>query len=340
MKFSVGDKVLIKHTKEEGKIVAILNEEMVEVEVLNTRFPVFTDELDHPYLEWFTSKKMNARKRALSLDDFPSEVPAKIYREHAQQEQGFFFSLVPVYFIEADGEEQIARFKFYFINQTEYTIKLKYDCYSNLGKEFALGTVIYPYQHLYLHHVKFDMLNEKLRFEFDINSVAKAAEQKFLNCELKLQPKVVLKKLHQMEQRGEPVWSMLLAQNFPTVQVADLDVKKLFAPSPRPANSYQFKPRRAKAAEIDLHIEQLVTDYHQMSNAQKLDAQLLACEQAVLDAVQQQMPSIIIIHGIGTGVLRTEVHQLLKRMRAQVRHFENKYSQKYGFGATEVFLRL
>jgi len=89
-----------------------------------------------------------------------------------------------------------------------------------------------------------------------------------------------------------------------------------------------------------LHIEQLVTDYHQMSNAQKLDAQLLACEQAVLDAVQQQMPSIIIIHGIGTGVLRTEVHQLLKRMRAQVRHFENKYSQKYGFGATEVFLRL
>ena len=79
--------------------------------------------------------------------------------------------------------------------------------------------------------------------------------------------------------------------------------------------------------------------YHNMSNAQKITAQLVACEQAVMDAYHNQQASIIIVHGIGAGKLKEEVHRLLKSMKKQVRQFENKYSQKYGFGATEVFLR-
>lgn len=341
MKFSIGDKVLIKHTKEEGKVISILNDEMVELEVLNTRFPAFIDELDHPYLEWFTSKKINSKKHALTLDDFPSERPGFVKgnaQAHNGLENGFYFSIIPVYFFEA-ADEQISRLKLYFINQTEYTIKLKYDCYSNLGKEFTLGTTLYPFQHLYLHYIKFDLVNDRLSFDFKIESVAKQEDVKTLEHNLKLKPKTLYQKLHQMAQSGVPMFSTQLATDFPVIDLKALQSGQVFLAPARPANTYHFKKRPSKSQEIDLHIEQLVDDYHAMSNLQKLEAQLMACEQAVMDAYHNQMPSVIIIHGIGAGKLKEEVHRLLKGMRKQVRQFENKYSQKYGFGATEVFMR-
>lgn len=341
MKFSVGDAVVIKHTKEEGRVVSIINNDMVELEVLNTRFPAFVDELDHPYLERFVSKKINSRKRALSLDDFPSERPGFVQGNadaHSGLEQGFYFSMIPVYFFDA-GEEQIARLKLYFINQTVYTIKLKYDCITNSGKEFTLGTTIYPFQHLYLHHIPFDLINERLSFDLKIESVAKQEEIKMFEHTLKLKPRTIYQKLHQMSESGEPMFSTLLASDFPSIDLKALQVDKMFIAPAKPANTYQFKKRPARSQEIDLHIEQLVSEYQGMSNLQKLQAQLLACEQAVMDAYHAQMPSVIIIHGIGAGKLKEEVHTLLKGMRRQVRQFENKYSQKYGFGATEVFLR-
>lgn len=341
MKFSVGDAVLVRHTKEEGKVVSIINNDMVELEVLNTRFPAFVDELDHPYLERFVSKKMNSKKKALSLDDFPSERPGFVQGDanaHSGLEQGFYFSLIPVYFFDAD-EEQIARLKLYFINQTAYTIKLRYDCITNLGKEFTLGTTIYPFQHLYLHHIRFDLINERLSFEFRIESVARQEEVRMLDHSLKLKPRTIYQKLQHMAERGEPMFSTQLASDFPIVDLKALQADKLFIAPAKPANTYQFKKRPARSQEIDLHIEQLVSEYHGMSNLQKLQAQLLACEQAVMDAYHSQLPSVIIIHGIGAGKLKEEVHALLKGMRKQVRQFENKYSQKYGFGATEVFLR-
>lgn len=342
MKFSAGDKVIVKHTKEEGKIIQVINDEMVELEVLNTRFPAFVDELDHPYLEWFTNKKMNARKRALNLDDFPTEKPGVQKGDsnaHKGLEQGFYFSVMPVYFFEG-GQEQLARLKLYFINQTAYTLKVKYDCITNLGKEFTLGTTIYPFQHLYLHHIKFDLVNEGLSFDFKLESVAKVSESKHLEHHLKIKPKNIFQKIHQLEQSGEPMFSIQIASDFPTVDVSKLKASDLFAlPAAKPAQTYNFKKRPAKSQEIDLHIEALVADYHTMSNAQKLEAQLQACELGIIEAYHNQMPSVVIIHGIGAGKLKEEVHRLLKSMKKQVRQFENKYSQKYGFGATEVFLR-
>jgi hypothetical protein len=343
VKFSVGDKVVVKHTKEEGKVIQIINNEMVELEVLNTHFPAFVDELDHPYLEMFTSKKINARKKALNLDDFPGERPGMQVgnaNAHPDLASGFYFSILPVYFFDKEGDS-LARLKLYFINQSQHTIKMKYDCMTNLGKEFTLGTTLYPYQHLYLHHIPFDLVNENLSFNFELETIAKLEVQKRLEHNLKLKPKVIFQKLHQLEERGEPLLSFQIAEDFPIVDLAKLvKAKDLFGlPPAKPSHNFQLKKKVVQNHVLDLHIENLVSDYHHMSNAEKITAQLAACEQAVMDAYSNQQASIIIVHGIGAGKLKEEVHRLLKAMRKQVRQFENKYSQKYGFGATEVFLR-
>ena len=45
---------------------------------------------------------------------------------------------------------------------------------------------------------------------------------------------------------------------------------------------------------------------------------------------------MIIIHGVGKGKLKQEIHDLLK-VKPGVKRFINQYSDFYGYGATEVF---
>ena len=44
MKYQPGDDITILHTNEEGKVVEIINNKMLLVEVRGVRFPVYTDQ--------------------------------------------------------------------------------------------------------------------------------------------------------------------------------------------------------------------------------------------------------------------------------------------------------
>ena len=48
MKFQIGDKILLLHSKEEGEVVEIINKEMVMVDVEGVQFPVYIDQVDFP----------------------------------------------------------------------------------------------------------------------------------------------------------------------------------------------------------------------------------------------------------------------------------------------------
>ncbi len=48
MKYTVGDKILLLHSKEEGTVLDIINDKMVLVEVGGTKFPVYLDQIDFP----------------------------------------------------------------------------------------------------------------------------------------------------------------------------------------------------------------------------------------------------------------------------------------------------
>ena len=337
MKFSVGDTVLLKRTKEEGKVIAILDKEMVEVEVLNIRFPAFNDELEHPYLDWFTSKKMNAKKRALTLDDFPPEPTAPIKREQASDEaQGFFLAFLPVYHFDGK-EEHVAQLKIYFVNESAYTLKMYYSCYVGSENTFSFGTQIFPGQHLYLHFIKYDALNDKIDLSVKLEQQQEKEKLGEIENTIRLKPKTIFQNLKMIEANNQPLFRMKIADDFPIVNLADW-IKDAFFSAPKANAIRTFKTLKKQDAEIDLHIENLVDDYQNLSNAEKLQIQLLACEDAVHKALQFRQPSLIVVHGIGSGKLKDEVHRLLKSM-VEVKHFENKYSSRFGFGATEVFLK-
>ena len=91
-------------------------------------------------------------------------------------------------------------------------------------------------------------------------------------------------------------------------------------------------------AEIDLHIESLIKNSSGLSNAEMLSIQLNAFQKAIDKAIMHHTKILYVIHGVGSGKLKSEIHLLLNENKF-VASFKNQYHPLYGFGATEVVLK-
>ena len=83
--------------------------------------------------------------------------------------------------------------------------------------------------------------------------------------------------------------------------------------------------------KVDLHIELLTDNFQYMDNFEIVQIQLDLCQKKIEKALNSNYQKIIIVHGIGTGVLKAEVHKLLDHY--QLRHYLSKDA-----GTTEVML--
>ncbi|QHT72028.1 DUF2027 domain-containing protein [Rhodocytophaga rosea] len=105
-------------------------------------------------------------------------------------------------------------------------------------------------------------------------------------------------------------------------------------------NTAEVKPARlpAPARETDLHIEKLSKDHAKMGSPQILQLQLQTFESTLDQAIANGMEEIIFIHGVGNGVLRTEIHKRLSKNK-QVEYFKDAMKEKFGYGATLVKIK-
>ena len=100
------------------------------------------------------------------------------------------------------------------------------------------------------------------------------------------------------------------------------------------------KPKVAKPGqEVDLHIERLRDDHHFLSQTEILNAQLEIFQKTLDAAIVHQMSSIVIIHGVGNGTLRDQIHKTISK-HPQVRTFMDAKKEKFGYGATEVIFKI
>ena len=83
--------------------------------------------------------------------------------------------------------------------------------------------------------------------------------------------------------------------------------------------------------KLDLHIENLISDYQQMTNFEIVQVQVKKCEDFLLKSFNTNAQKLIIVHGIGEGVLKKEVHELLNR-------YQLRYYESLNGGSTEVMI--
>ncbi len=100
----------------------------------------------------------------------------------------------------------------------------------------------------------------------------------------------------------------------------------------------EFKSKREIGApEFDLHIEKLVPNKRGMSNYDILTLQTETAKRHLEFAIRNRIPKIVFIHGVGEGVLKAELDFLLGRY--DTISFQDANYQKYGLGATEVYIK-
>lgn len=87
-------------------------------------------------------------------------------------------------------------------------------------------------------------------------------------------------------------------------------------------------------AEVDLHISELIDDHPSLNPADSLAVQMSFFKKILNSAIEQRVPKMVVIHGVGSGILKAEINKIIEDI-------ENAYAydapiRKYGVGATVI----
>lgn len=341
MKFEVGDQVVVKHSNEEANVIDVINDNMVMVEIRGVKFPVYNDQLEYPYFKRFSEKKLFPEKEKPKAKTFIDQVPREKVTAQTKQRDGVWLMFLPVFGNDLFGDEIVDVLKVHLINGTADSFNFTYTA-NFLGQpDFELKNEIYNNQSFYLHDISFEKINDSPVFDLDF-SLTKPEKKKADHYErqLKLRPKQVFNKVEEIKQKNEPSFQYELFSQYPdAVKEEPLELTKLANSGFRiyeasKARQHLDPPRHT----IDLHMEKLTDSWKNMSSFEILSLQLKEFEKYYDLAVAHHQPSLTVIHGLGTGRLRDEIHEIL-RHRREVKNFINQYHASYGYGATEIYFQ-
>ena len=334
MKYQVGDTILILHSNEEGEVVEIINEQMVTVEVDGVQFPVYTDQIDFPYFKRFTEKKIVfPKKEKVYVDNLKKESNKK-----SKISSGVWLSFLPVFDKDIFDDDVVEKFKIYLINQTADAFDFSYDVNFKGATDFELNNAILSFNEFYLHDIPFEDMNDSPKFEFNF-SLTPSDKKKTSHFEtsFKIKAKQLFQKIEEIKFKNEPTFSFLLFEEYPD-KIEEM-VPEYHNMQGRFYNVSRIKEKLEPARSVvDLHIEKLTDSWKGLSNFEILTIQLREFEKYYHLAVVHQQPNLIVIHGVGSGKLRNEIHEILKTKK-EVRTFANQYHSNFGFGATEIFFQ-
>lgn len=329
MKFSIGDKVMFKHTEDEGVIIAYINKEMVEVEVHGVTFPVHVDEIDHPYLKWFTEKKKQPVKKVI-----PEQLPVeKTKLRKPRLAKGVYLSFMPEFKLH-EMEDIVDHLKVYLLNELPFDIRFSYEVTLKNASSFTHEGKLHSFGHVYLHTIPYDNMNDQPRFNWQLDNL-NDADMAPASGQLRIKPQKLFQHINECLADNQPSFNYMLTDEFrPPVALQEIQQVK----PPKPLAVQQPAPKQTvlPSDEIDLHIENLVDNTRGMSNADMIITQLAALKTQLRIAINARQQRLIIIHGLGKGKLKDEVHNILAET-PEVKSYKNEWMARYGFGATEVW---
>lgn len=127
-----------------------------------------------------------------------------------------------------------------------------------------------------------------------------------------------------------------LSMSFFREQSLDEVLKEKEASKKRIVPKIKPKERVQPPMEVDLHIHQLTNSSKHLSNYEMLNLQLDTAKRQLDFAIRKRIQRVVFIHGVGEGVLKTELEFLFSKYD-NVKYYDADY-KKYGVGATEVYI--
>ena len=339
MKYQVGDEILVLLSNEEGHIVEIMSDTMVMIDVRGVKFPAYMDQIDFPYFKRFTEKKLFPEKKApqkIFVDQIPKE---KIQKNDAKEEEGVLLNLIPKFSLDDFNDEIVESIKIYLSNRTRVGYRFIYEQAFLGAVDFSIESTIAPFTDFYIHDFPFSSVNDNLSFAIDFSLIEphkkKAAH---FETQLKIKPKQLFQKVETLKEENKTTISYPLFETYPDkIEDNHITIDVLRNAGYKVYDASKIKQNiPAARSVIDLHIEKIMDQHSHLTNAEILQFQLEEFEKWFELAQLNHLPSMIIIHGVGKGKLKAEIHDLLK-VKKGVKQFINQYADFYGYGATEVF---
>jgi len=336
MKYEIGDKIIVLHSDEEGKVVEIINEKMVMIEVRGVKFPAYMDQIDFPYFKMFSQKKV-VEKKKIYVDDIRKEKPVA----KKKVGDGVFLSFIPVFDKDIFEDDVVDKLKIYLINQNEEAYYFTYNLLFSGESNFQLKNNIDGLSEFYLHDIAFEDVSDNPRFEFEFSLVNEHKKKApFFETSLKVSGKKLFKRVEELQEKNEASFRYELFTHYPDkVEEERVDLSGLGNAGFRVYDAGKGRQHLPPARSVvDLHIDKLTNDWKHLSNFEILTIQLDEFEKYYDLAVAHKQPTLIIIHGVGEGRLRDEIHESL-RLKKEVKSFVNQFHPLYGYGATEIYFK-
>ena len=341
MKYQVGDEILVLLSNEEGRIIEIMDDKMVMIEVRGVKFPAYMDQIDFPYYKRFTEKKLFPQKAApqkIFVDQIPKE---KIQKNDSKEESGVWLNIIPKFSMDDFNDEVVDSLKIYLSNRNRVSYQFIYDQAFVNESNFSIESTIAPFTDFYIHDISFEDINDSPSFSVDF-SLTEPHKKKADHFEaiVKIKPKQLFQKIEILKEDDKANISYPLFETYPDkVEDNHIAIDTLRNAGYKVYDVSKIKQNIQQARSvIDLHIEKIMDTHRHLSNAEILHFQLAEFEKWFELALLHNLPSMIIIHGVGKGKLKAEIHDLLK-VKPSVKSFINQYTDFYGYGATEVFFQ-
>jgi hypothetical protein len=341
----VGDKVKFLNDVGGGVVTCFLNKNMVMVENY--------DGFEIPYqiskLLDISAPELNKGSENQQKQFVLSDNTAKVEIEESTGEiiygknsPDFYFCFVP-----ADSGNPLAGdIKLYLVNDSNFTVLYRFVHIKSTGFETVKHGSVQSNSRLLLESIVQSDLAELPEFGFQLICFQKQENEWFepIVKRFKVNPVKFYKEtsFHPNQLFKKNALILQISRNILTTEIDKLteeDFKKLVQENEeKPAIEKQVSKRTEDIVEIDLHINELLDKSEGLSNSEILEIQKEKVESEMKLAIQTGVKKIVFIHGLGQGVLKQEVINLLKS-KFKKYYFQDASYKEYGYGATMVILR-
>ena len=311
----IGDRVRLLRGTEEGQIVNIKGDKIVEVEIEDGFIiPALKNEvvvIDKNEVETFGEKNQ-------------VEVPTIERKEKNPIADGIYLAIV---------EKQDNKLEIHFINQTDDTVLYSI---SQNDKKIINGK---SYGICETHDIQVigdftsSIFNEskKLYCQLIFHENQTRLKKQPLIVELKITQEILQKKIYLPTIEKDVALVKLEEKQSFEINPSELQEKMMEQSHESPA--IKETKRRQLEQTIDLHIDNISVD---LKDQDVLEFQLNQFEKAYDNALIEDVEKLKVIHGIGAGILRSEIHKRLS-IKKEVKYFEDADKERFGFGSTIIY---
>ncbi|HEY3388255.1 MAG TPA: DUF2027 domain-containing protein [Prolixibacteraceae bacterium] len=351
MVLKIGDKVRFLNEVGGGRITSIISEDIVNVET-NDGFEVPTRVnnlivVNSPdtYESGKTRNTAAAPKPVTPQEKKVTKPEEPWFSDKNQvaekEEPQYLFVLVP----EVPANPPTGNISMYLVNNCNDTLLFRFAQKNKYNYETISAGSLSPNSKTYLGLIKPEMIAELPVYCFQLLNFRKKTKElePFIQKEITLsavkfyKPNSFVKtKLFKV-----PVMLFQINENLFKAELEKLsehDFQKAAATKEPKKKEQPVALANPEMTEVDLHIQELLDNYSNLTNAEMVTVQMKKFHEEMEKAIKSDVKKIVFIHGVGNGTLKNELRRELQRKYSKY-NFQDASFREYGYGATMVIIR-